>query len=94
MEMKHNAKFTLEESTKFHNGKQRSSSTLSLIWVLDGSEWSTTRSGQFTSGKETWYPLDRRLVGPQGRSGRVGKNSPVPGFDLQTVEPVASRYTD
>ena len=40
------------------------------------------------------YPLYRRLVGPQGRSGRVRKISLPPGFDLRTVQPVASRYTD
>jgi hypothetical protein len=33
-------------------------------------------------------------VGPQGRSGRVLKNSPPPGFDPRTIQPVASRYTD
>jgi hypothetical protein len=40
------------------------------------------------------YPLYRRLGGPQGRSGRVLKISPPPGFDPQTVQQVASRYTD
>jgi hypothetical protein len=29
---------------------------------------------------KTRYPLYRRLVGPQGRSGRVQKISPPPGF--------------
>jgi hypothetical protein len=38
--------------------------------------------------------LYRRLGGPQGRSGRVRKISPPPGFDPQTVQPVASRCTD
>jgi hypothetical protein len=33
-------------------------------------------------------------VGPQGRSGRVRKISPPPGFDPRTVQPVASRYAD
>ena len=47
----------------------------------------------FTPGK-TWYPLYRRLGGPQGLSGQVRKISPPPGFDPQTVQPVASRYTD
>jgi hypothetical protein len=42
---------------------------------------------------KTRYPLYRRLGGPQGRSGRVRKISPPPGFDRQT-QPVASRYTD
>ena len=32
--------------------------------------------------------------GPQGRSGRVRKISPPPGFDPRTVQPVTSRYTD
>ena len=43
---------------------------------------------------KTRYPLCMRLGRPQGRSGRVRKNSPPPGFDPQTVQPVASRYTD
>jgi hypothetical protein len=42
----------------------------------------------------TRYPLYRKLGMPQGRSGRVGKISPPPGFDPRTVQPVASRYTD
>ena len=49
---------------------------------------------RFTPGKETRYPLFRRLGGPQGRSGRERKISPSPGFDPRTVQPVASRYTD
>jgi len=43
---------------------------------------------------ETRYPLYRWLGGPQGRSGRVRKISPQPGFDPRTAQPVASRYTD
>ena len=39
-------------------------------------------------------PIYRRLGGPQGRSRRVLKISPPPGFDPRTVQPVASRYTD
>ena len=42
----------------------------------------------------TQYPLYKRLGGPQGRSEEVRKISPPPGFDLWTVQPVASRYTD
>ena len=34
------------------------------------------------------------LVGPQGRSGRVRKISPLLGFDPRTVQSVASRYID
>jgi hypothetical protein len=44
--------------------------------------------------RKTRYPVYRRLAGPQSRSGRVRKNSPSPGFDSRTVQPVASRSTD
>ena len=47
--------------------------------------------GRFTPGKDP-IPIYRKLGGPQGRS--VRKISPPPGFDLRTVQPVASRYTD
>jgi len=46
------------------------------------------------SPEKTRYPLYRRLGGPQGRSGRVRKFSPQPGFERRTVQPEASRYTD
>ena len=42
----------------------------------------------------TRYPLYRSLSRPQGRSGRVLKISPPPGFDPRTVQLVASRYAD
>ena len=42
----------------------------------------------------TQYPLYTRPGGPHGRSGRVRKISPPPGFDHRTVQPVASRYTE
>jgi hypothetical protein len=40
------------------------------------------------------YPLYMRLGRPQGRSGRVLKILPPPGFDPRTVQLVVSRYTD
>jgi hypothetical protein len=40
------------------------------------------------------YPLYRRLVGPQGRSGEERKISPPPGFVPSTVQHVVSRKTD
>ena len=40
------------------------------------------------------YLLYRRLDGPQGQSGWVWKISPPPGFDPQTIQPIASCYTD
>jgi hypothetical protein len=42
----------------------------------------------------TRYPLYRRLGGPQGRSGRMQKILPPPGFNSRTAQLVASRYTD
>jgi len=40
--------------------------------------------------EETWYPLYRRLGGPQGWSGWVQKNSPPLGFNPRTAQPVRS----
>ena len=40
------------------------------------------------------YPLNRRLGGPQDRSGRVWKISPPLKFHPPTVKPIASRFTD
>ena len=74
--------------------KKRHSSTLSLISALDGGGWSTPRPGRFTPGKESRCSLYRRLGGPRGRSGRMQKISPQPGFDPRTVQPIASRYTN
>jgi hypothetical protein len=51
-------------------------------------------------GKNPWYPLDRRLDGPQSRSGRGGeeKKIPSPRWELNPrtpiVQPIAQRYTD
>ena len=55
--------------------------------------WSTPRPGRFTPEKNS-YPLYKRLGGFHGRSGRVPKIFPPPGFDPRTLQPVASRYTD
>jgi hypothetical protein len=74
-------------------GEKRYSSTLSLTSALDGVGVQRHASVASTPGK-TRYPLYTRLGGPQGRSGRVRKILPPPGFDPRTVQPVASRYTD
>ena len=57
---------------------------------LEGGEGSASRTGRSLPPGRTRYPLYRRLGGPQGRSGRVRKISPPPGFDPRTVQPVAS----
>ena len=46
------------------------------------------------SPEKTRYAVYKRLGGPQGRSGRARKISPLQGFDPRTVQTVASRYTD
>jgi hypothetical protein len=51
----------------------RYSYTQSLTSALHGGEWSASRPGRFIlSEKSPWYPLDRRLGGPQSRYGRCG----------------------
>jgi hypothetical protein len=52
------------------------------------------RTGRFNPGKETRYPLYRRLGGLQSLYGRVQKISPPQGFDPRTAHPVVSRCTD
>ena len=76
-------------------GQQRYSSTLCLTSALDrGWVVNATPRPLYPPGKETRYPLSRRLGGPQGRSERARKISPPPGFYPPIVQPVASRYTD
>ena len=41
----------------------------------------------------TQYSLYSSLGGSQGRSGRLRKISPTPGFDPRTIQAVASFYT-
>jgi hypothetical protein len=38
-----------------------------LTAVLGGGEWAALRSGRFTPWRKLLYPLNRWLVGPQGR---------------------------
>lgn len=91
-----------ESNSKFHprtghespEGEQRYSPTLSLTSVLDGGGLSTPHHSYFTPGKETRYPLYKRLDEPQGQFVQVWKISPSPGFDLQTVQPVLNHYSD
>ena len=76
-------------------GEQMYSSTLPSTSALDGCGWSTPRHAPAVlPPRNTLYPLYKRLGGPQDLSGQVRKISPTPGFDLRTVQPVASRYSD
>jgi hypothetical protein len=56
-------------------------------------EGSASYPGRSLPPGKTWYPLYRRLAGPQGLSGQVRIISPPSGFDPRAVQPVASRYT-
>jgi rRNA maturation protein Nop10 len=73
---------------------RRYSSTPSLTSTLYGSRWLTPHPTRFTPGEGSRYTLYRRQGGPQGWSGRVQKISLPPRFDLRTVQPDATRYTD
>jgi hypothetical protein len=69
------------------------SCTLDLTSALDGGEGGQ-RHALAAFLPVSGHPWYRRLGGPRGRSGRMRKMSPAPGFDSQNVEPVASRYAD
>jgi hypothetical protein len=62
--------------------------------ALEGGEGSASRPDCSLPPGKTWYPLYRRLGGPQGQSGEEWKISLPQGFDPRTVQPVASHYTD
>jgi len=62
----------------------RTASTLTASW----SRWSLVTSVPVAVG----YPFQRRLGGPQGRSGRT-ENLVANGIWSRTVQPVVSRYT-
>ena len=61
----------------------RGSRGIALLFLDRGTrsgEWSSARLGRSLPPGKTQYPLHRRLVGPQGRSGQVRKISPPPGI--------------
>jgi len=83
VERKTQGKVQPKTSDEVPDGENSGSSTLPLTSALDAGGCSTPHFSHFTPGKETRYPLCRRLGGPQGRSGRVRKISPhrdlIPG---------------
>jgi hypothetical protein len=66
---------------------------LSLTAAIDGVGGQRHNSAAIPPGK-TRYPMYRGLGGPQGRSGRMRKISPPPGFGPRSFQPVASRYIE
>jgi hypothetical protein len=70
---------------------------LFLTSILDGGDWWASCPGYFTPSKEPLYPLDKRLGGPQSRSGRCGEekfSSAYDGNRTPAVQPVTRCYTD
>ena len=62
-------------------GEYTYNSALLLSSVLDRGGWSMPRPGSFTPPvKKNWYPLYRKLGGPQERSGQVQETSPPTGI--------------
>jgi hypothetical protein len=78
-------------------GERRYSSYSFSTSALDRGEWSASRPGRaLPRGKDPQYPLDRRLGGPQSRSGHRGKIlCPRRGSnpDRPVVQPVVRHYT-
>jgi hypothetical protein len=51
----------------------------------------------YPQGKSPWYPLDRKLSGPQSRSGNGGEeeiSQHKPGLEPPIIHPVAQGYTE
>jgi hypothetical protein len=82
---KDKVKFILEQATK----AQRGSRDIALLFLEPrcyiGVGGQCYAPAALTLGK-TWYPLYRRLGGPQGWSRQVWKISPPLGFDPPTIQ--------
>ena len=72
-------KFTLEQAMKAHRGSRDVAVlSLSLTSALDRGGRLTSRLGRFTPGKNTPYPLHRKLCGSLGRCGQAWNITPPP----------------
>ena len=56
--------------------------------ALEEGEWAAARLGRTLPPGKNRFPLDRRLDGPQGKSGRAENLVPT-GIRSRTVQPVA-----
>jgi hypothetical protein len=61
-----------------------------LTSVLDGGEWSASRPGRYTPGESPGCPLDKRLGGPQSRTGRRGVEKILDPTGTRTPTPPSS----
>ena len=76
---------------------QRGSRDIALLFLLPGigRGWSSMpHPSCLTPGKETRFPMYRKLVRSHGQSGWVRRILPAPGLDPQTDQQAASSYTD
>jgi len=55
--------------------------------AIDGVVVSFTPQPIYSRGKSPPYPLDRKLGGPQSRSGRGGEEKRIPSFPPQELNP-------
>jgi len=67
-----------------HKGIEDGSSTHSKPRRLIGM-WSTSRPGRFSFGKESRYPLYKR-IGPSGQEWETENHLHSPGFEPRTVQ--------
>jgi hypothetical protein len=79
---------TLEQVMK----AQRGSIGIAILFFNLQGGLSKSRPCRFTPGKETQYPLYKRLEGIQCRSRLVWKISPPPRCDPRAFQPLASRH--
>jgi hypothetical protein len=63
---------------------------LAVTSALDVGGWLTPHPATLFPGM-TQHQVYRRLGGPQGRFGRARKTRPLLGFDLRTVQPIATQ---
>jgi hypothetical protein len=98
--LKVKVKCTLVQALRLCTGRtaHRGSRGIALLFHDHGTRRgrgvSVTPPPLFTPRKRPSIHSTGGWMGPQGRSGEVGKISLPPGFDPRTVHLVASRYTD
>jgi len=60
--------------------------------ALNGGGWSASCPNCFTPRERVpWYPLDKRLGGPQSQSGCSSEENfqPLPGLETPIIQPIA-----
>ena len=65
-----------------------------MTTALQGDEGSASRPGRSLPLERPGTHCTGGCVGLRASLDRCGKSRPPPGYDLRTVQPVASRYTD